>query len=89
MPTDRRTMCRQLRKLCDLNRQLHLAVHRAVAAVCDDSAPDPDSPKVAPQSVPDLPDAIRSQQAVFSLLVRCLDDLGGQLPNQANPPPPT
>ena len=86
MSADRRTMCRQLRKLCGLNRQLHLAVHRAVAAVCDDSAPGVGSPEVAARSMPDLPDAIRSQQAVFSFLVRCLDDLGGQLPNQANPP---
>jgi hypothetical protein len=86
MSADRRTMCRQLRKLCGLNRQLHLAVHRAVAAVCDDSAPDVGSPKVAARSVPDLPDAIRSQQAVFSFLVRCLDALGGPRPNQGNPP---
>lgn len=65
----------QLRRLCDLNRELASVVDRAVAARNAGSSPPATSPP-ANGTAQDLADAVRAQQAVFASLLCCLDALG-------------
>ena len=66
MPSYPRVLCGRLRKLCGLNRQLSQVVNRTVAAVCDEFSWQSGAAERRDRSAPDLGDAIRTQQAIFS-----------------------
>ena len=85
MPTDAQTQRRHLRELCRLNGELNSIVQRRVSVVCGQKEAPSRGETAAGQEVSDLPDAILAQRAIFSFLVRCLDSLGGDVPDEQNP----